>query len=426
MTFDIPLLQPLRIREFRLFWGAMAISLVGDQLMFIAMPWLVLKLTGDSLAVGGVLAIAAIPRAVFMLVGGAVTDRWSPRIVLTLSNAVRMALVLTIGMLVYAGAIHMWQIYAAALFFGLVDAFMFPASGAFPPRLLEGEMLVAGNSLIQGTASASVIVGPALAGVIIAFVAGDEGAFGDQYGLATVFLLGGVTFLAPVVVYLSIRDRFPPESEPQGERFVDTLLDGFRHAWNDRPVRYLTFMIAGLSVAFRGPFIVGIPVFADQYLAQGAAAYGTIMAASGVGMLFGTILAGTFKRPPDTWLGSILLVDFGFYGLVFVGITLTTQLMAICAMIFVASVVDGYLTIVLITWLQLRVPRERLGRIMSVIMFFNLGLLPLSAAGAGWLMRIDLLALLFGAGILMWSISLLGLFIRPLRQMGYERVATRS
>lgn len=67
----MPLLQPLRIREFRLFWGAMAVSLVGDQLTFIALPWLVLKLTGDALAVGGVLAITSIPRAIFMLVGGA-------------------------------------------------------------------------------------------------------------------------------------------------------------------------------------------------------------------------------------------------------------------------------------------------------------------------------------------------------------------
>ncbi len=70
----MPLLQPLRIREVRLFWGAMAVSLVGDQLTFIALPWLVLKLTGDALAVGGVLAIASIPRAIFMLVGGAVTE----------------------------------------------------------------------------------------------------------------------------------------------------------------------------------------------------------------------------------------------------------------------------------------------------------------------------------------------------------------
>ncbi len=67
----MPLLQPLRIREFRLFWGAMAVSLVGDQLTFIALPWLVLKLTGAALAVGGLLAIASIPRAIFMLMGGA-------------------------------------------------------------------------------------------------------------------------------------------------------------------------------------------------------------------------------------------------------------------------------------------------------------------------------------------------------------------
>ena len=420
MILDIPLFRPLRIREFRLFWGAMAISLIGDQLTFIALPWLVLKLTGDPLAVGGVLAIASIPRAIFILVGGAVTDRFSPRLVLIISNGARMVLVLVIAALIFTDSIEMWQIYAVSLAFGLADAFMFPASAALPPRLLEGELLVAGNSLTQGTASVSGILGPGLAGVIIAFVAAGEGSFTDQYGLAMAFLLDGITFLAPVIAFLIIRDRFPPETEPGGESFMSTVIEGFSHAWNDRPIRYLTFMFGALSIVFRGPFTVGMPVFADQILSQGAAGYGTIVAASGAGVLLGVVLAGSLRRPPESWLGSILLLDFGFYGLVFIGMTFTTELLTICAMMFGASILDGYITILLITWIQQRVPRERLGRVMSVIMFVNLGLTPLSTAVAGWLIRGDLLMLMLGAGLVMWTVAGLGLLIRPLRRMGYE------
>lgn len=420
MALNIPLLQPLRVKEFRLFWGAMAVSLVGDQLTFIALPWLVLKLTGDALAVGGVLAIASIPRAIFMLVGGVVTDRFSPRVVLIFSNAARMGLVLVIAALIFTDSIQMWQIYVVSLAFGIADAFMFPASISLPPRLLEDELLPAGNSLIQGTAGLSVIVGPALAGVIIAYVAAGEGSFVDQYGLATAFLLDGITFLAPVIAFLIIRDRFPPEAAPMGESLMHTMMEGLRYTWNDRPVRFLTFMIAGLSVVFRGPFSVGMPVFADQVLPQGAAGYGTIVATAGVGALLGVVVAGSLRRTPDSWLGSLILLDFGFYGLVFVGMTFTTDLVTICSMLFGASILDGYINIVLITWLQQRIPRERLGRVISVIMFFNLGLTPLSMAVAGWLIRWDLLTLMFSAGLVLWSVAVLGLLIRPLRQMGYE------
>jgi MFS family permease len=331
-----------------------------------------------------------------------------------------MALVLVIAALIFADSIQMWQIYVISLAFGIADAFMFPASISLPPRLLEDELLPAGNSLIQGTAGLSVIVGPALAGVIIAYVAAGEGSFVDQYGLATAFLLDGITFLAPVIAFLIIRDRFPPEAAPMGESLMHTMMEGLRYTWNDRPVRFLTFMFAGLSVVFRGPFSVGMPVFADQVLPQGAAGYGTIVAAAGVGALLGVVAAGSLRRTPDSWLGSLILLDFGFYGLVFVGMTFTTDLVTICSMLFGASILDGYINIVLITWLQQRIPRERLGRVISVIMFFNLGLTPLSMAVAGWLIRWDLLTLMFSAGLVLWSVAVLGLLIRPLRQMGFE------
>ncbi len=100
--------------------------------------------------------------------------------------------------------------------------------------------------------------------------------------------------------------------------------------------------------------------------------------------------------------------------------TFTTDLVTICSMLFGASILDGYINIVLITWLQQRIPRERLGRVISVIMFFNLGLTPLSMAVAGWLIRWDLLTLMFSAGLVLWSVAVLGLLIRPLRQMGFE------
>lgn len=106
-----PLQRVLRQRNFRLLWIGEGISLLGDQFYMIALPWLVLKMTGDALAVGGVLAVAAIPRALFMLIGGAFTDRFSPRTVMLGSNLLRMIIVTLLTVLVIAGSTNLWMLY---------------------------------------------------------------------------------------------------------------------------------------------------------------------------------------------------------------------------------------------------------------------------------------------------------------------------
>ena len=418
--FDNPLFKPLRVREFRLFWVATAISLVGDQLTLIALPWLVLKLTHDAFAMGVVLAVAAVPRAVFILFGGAITDRASPRRVLLISNAVRLLLVGVLALLVYADSIFMWQVYVIAAAFGVADAFMFPASGVMPPRLLENELLAPGNSLIQGTANVSVIVGPAFAGLVIAGLSGGGASFDDQLGLTVAFAVDTLTFVIPVVVFAIIRERFPAEDETAGSGIIASIVDGFRYAWADPSVRMLALMIAVLALAFRGPFMVGLPAFADQLLPQGAAGYGTMVSALGVGALAGILAAAYIRHPPAHWLGALLLIDFGIYGVLFIGLTFVRDLVTICLMIFAAAILDGFVMVIFPTWLQQRVPRARMGRVFSVIMFFNMGLAPVSSAVAGWIARWDLLALLMGGGVLLLVISIVGGLIRPVRRMGYE------
>ena len=418
MGVSIALFKPLHIREFRLFYAATAVSLIGDQLTFIALPWLVLKLTGDPLAVGSVLALAAIPRAVFMLIGGAVADRFSPRLVLLASNAVRMLLVFTISALVWSEAVTVWHLYAIALAFGLADAFMFPANAAMPPRLLPADLLGAGNSLVQGTGMLTVILGPLAAGIVITFMGQQDGAIEDQVGLATAFLIDSLTYLAPVLVFAIIRDRYPPEPQPAEVGFIDSLLDGLRYAWNDRPIRYLSVMIGTLNLISRGPVMVGVPVYADRFLDEGAAAYGSIIAASGVGALIGIVIAGSVRPIAESKLGLLILIDFALFGAALIGITLSTKLIVLCAIFAAPAILDGYMTVLMITWLQQRVPKERMGRVLSVIMFCAVGLAPVSAALAGWLIRWDLSAVMLGSGIVMWVSVAFGLIFRPVRRMG--------
>src|SRR3954468_1811368 len=126
--------SPLSVRNFRLLWIGEGISLLGDQFYMIALPWLVLQLTGSALALGTVMALASIPRALFLLVGGALVDRFSPRSVMLASNFARLVLVVLLSALVLTNTIQIEMLYAFALAFGLADAFYFPGQSAIIPQ----------------------------------------------------------------------------------------------------------------------------------------------------------------------------------------------------------------------------------------------------------------------------------------------------
>src|SRR5260221_14442219 len=161
---------PLSVRNFRLLWIGESISLLGDQFYMIALPWLVLQLTGSALALGAVMALAGVPRALFMLVGGAFVDRFSPRSIMMASNFARLVLVALLSALVLTNNIRIEMLYGFALAVGLADAFFFPGQSAIVPQLLAEDQLQAGNSFVQGTAQLSLFLGPALAGGLIALL----------------------------------------------------------------------------------------------------------------------------------------------------------------------------------------------------------------------------------------------------------------
>lgn len=129
--------KPLRFRDFRLLFTGETISVVGDHFHFVALAWLTLQLTGSGLALGSVLMVAAIPRAVFMIVGGALSDRWSPRSLMLYSNAVRAVLVGIIAALVLSGQVQLWHLYVMGAAFGVVDALFYPALQSIVPMLVD-------------------------------------------------------------------------------------------------------------------------------------------------------------------------------------------------------------------------------------------------------------------------------------------------
>jgi hypothetical protein len=409
----------LRNRNFRRLWAGEAISLLGDQFYLIALPWLVLQLTGEALAVGVVLALAGVPRALFMLVGGALTDRFSPRTVMLASNLLRMALVALLSGLVIGGLIQLWMLYLLALAFGIIDAFFFPAQSAIVPRLVGKKQLQAANAIIQGTMQVSLFAGPVLAGTLIAVLGNGQGGQ-DVTGIGLAFAVDALTFLASAVTLWLVQDGGPagtPEDAREAEGLLPAIAAGLRTVWNDPALRAFFLLIALSNFLINGPIIVGIPVLADTRFAEGAAAFGIIMSAYGGGSLTGTLLAGLLPRPPGRVLGVVLGAIWSGLGLgvLALGLISTTPLAAVTA--FAMGAANGYVVILFITWLQRRTSEDMLGRMMSLLMLASVGLLPVSNVLTGALVGLNARALFVGAGGLMVFLVFLSLLNPAVRSM---------
>ena len=140
-----------RTRDYRLLFSGQAISHFGDQFHMIALPWLVLTLThGDALQLGLVLAVAGVPRALLMLVGGAWADRHSPRAIMLVSDILRFVLTAALATAILTGTAQLWMVYVLAFSFGVVSGFFMPAAESAVPRVLESDQLESGNSMMMG------------------------------------------------------------------------------------------------------------------------------------------------------------------------------------------------------------------------------------------------------------------------------------
>lgn len=409
----------LGIRNFRLLWIGEGISLLGDQFYLIALPWLVLLMTGNALAVGTILATAGIPRALFMLLGGVITDRFTPRKVMIISNFIRMILTGVLATLVLTNLIQLWMLYAFALIFGLADAFFFPAQTSIVPQLVSKDQLQAGNAMIQGTATLSVFIGPVLAGAMISRL--DASTTYSTIGIALAFVIDSLSFLVSIsMLSLMNIEHIPGAVEKVGEGVLAALHEGLLYVWKDATLKIVFSLVAGINILIVGPVFVGIPVIAKMRFAEGAAAYGMIMSAFGGGSLLGIVLAGILTRPSSHRLGTVLLsvISMMGIGLVVIGIAPSTLIAAIASCVMGAA--NGYNNIMLITWLQNRISPDLTGRIMSLIIFASVGLNPVSTALAGALIGLNAAWLMISAGCLMTIFTLFAAFSPAVRNLGME------
>jgi MFS family permease len=389
------------------------------------MPWLVLKLTGsDPVALGTVLALGSVPRALFMLVGGAVTDRLSQRTVMLVSDILRFALTGLLAALVLTGSVHLWMVYILSLLGGLVSSFFTPASSSIVPHILEPENVQGGNSVMQGSAQLSIFLGPVLAGTLIAAFAvpaGAAGSAGNMQGIGVAFAFDSLTFLVSAVTLWFMHVPHPRgASEAAQPGLLASIKESLHYMAQDPVMRMVYILIAGVNLAFVGPLLVGIPVVADTRLAQGAAAFGMIMSAYGAGNLAGILLAGSLPKPKAGALNAILVGLVAGFGLAIGMFAFFTTTLPFLICMLLLGIGNGYLGLSLITFIQTHTPREMLGRVMGMVLFANLGLVPVSQAISGFVIKLSLNGLFIGAGVLTVAIAAWMLFTPATRLIGLD------
>jgi MFS family permease len=403
VTTPNPMKEVLAIRDFVLLWIGQATSMLGDQFHRIAAAWLVLKLTGDPLALGMVLALSGIPLAVFIVIGGAVTDRFSPRKVMLATDIVRLFLSALLAIQVFTGTLQIWMIYIYAIIGGTMGGLFGPASMSIVPRIIPSEKLQAGNSLTQGSSSLIGFVGPAVAGGMIV-------AFGNEKtGIGVAIAIDAITFIVSVITLWMMQTGGEVAAQAQKMRVADMLKsvkDGFAYMFKDPVLRLMFVIIAIANMAFSGPIVVGIPYLADTRFPEGAAAYGFIIAGYAGGNLLGIIIAGMLPRFAGKTIQAFMIILFAVFGLGLGAIGWISATWLATFDLFILGILNGYLSVMLVTGLQQNTPKEMLGRLMSMLLLANMSLMPLSQAITGVILRWSVLSVFIIGGAMLLGVAI--------------------
>nr|WP_315219296.1 MFS transporter [uncultured Duganella sp.] len=386
---------------FRHVWIGATISQLGDVAFMLALPWLVLQMTGSSVALGSVMMALAIPHASLMLLGGAVSDRFPVRTVLAVAYTAQALCATLIAALLNAQALDLPMLYLLAACFGVADAFGSPALRVLVPQLLAPEQLHRANALLQSSSQLCVLAGSAVGGLLIA-----------EWGLKTMFIVHAASCAYIIVVLLLLADgRRAAPSTGKAVGIRRAIADGLRYVWGDKGLRALMISFAGINFCVIGPSQIGLVVLAGDR--HGSTGLGLLMSSAAAGSLAGLALAA--KWSPATGMQTRVAIASGMLGAMLTCLALPMPLWLLCLDAGLLGAVAGFINVSVLSWLQGRVPGDMLGRVMSVLGVASAGITPLSLTVAGVSAKFGVDALFVGAGALLLLMTIVIRWALPLR-----------
>lgn len=357
-------------REFRLFFAGQLVSLVGTWIGNTAQAWLVLELTDSPFYVGLVAALGSVPVLLVSLYAGTVVDRVPKLKVIIATQTSAMLLAFALAALVFTKVVSVEHIMLVALLLGVANAFDVPARQAAFVDMVGKDDLMSAIALNSSAFNLTRIVGPAVAGLLIA-----------RFGVLSCFLINGFSFLAMLAALFALKLPTLPASTSRQSTWSH-MIEGVRFVTQEPPVAALVVNLMILSI-FGFPFLVLIPVMARDVLGRGAEAFGWMSSAVGAGALTGALLlaAGASRVPKGKLLRAASLA----FGVVVGAFALSRSLPLSLVLIALTGFVMIVNTATTNTLLQTLAPDHLRGRVVSVYTFAFVGMGPIGAFQAGLL-----------------------------------------
>jgi len=361
--------RALRHRNFRLFIGGQLISLIGTWMQSLAQAWLVYRLTGSPVLLGVVGFVSQIPVFFLATVGGIVADRYPKREIVVATQTASMVLAFLLAWLTLSDLVQVWHIIVLAGLLGVVNAFDIPARQAFFVEIVGKEDLHSAIGLNSSIFNGARIIGPAIAGILVATI--REG---------WCFFANGVSFLAVIVSLLMMQVAERKVLSKSREALQDAL-EGFRYALGS-PTTSALLLLVGLVSIVGVPYTVLMPIFADRVLHGGAGTLGLLMGATGVGAMMGALTLA--MRRDSSSLGTLAAQAAGGFGVSLILFSFSHWF--VLSMVLLMPV--GYFVMLQMaatnTLLQTMSPDHLRGRVVALYSMMFMGMMPVGSLGAGF------------------------------------------
>jgi len=357
-----------RVRNFRLFVSGQLLSAVGTWMQWTAAPLLVLQLTGSGVALGIDTALGFLPILMFGAWGGVFADRFDNRRLLIWTQVAFATVAAGLWVLIATGAVQVWMVYAGSFLTGLVNAVDMPTRQSFYMEMVGPEQLTNAMSLNTATFTGSRVIGPLLAAILI-----------KALGIAPVFLINAISFLAVVVALSSMRTG-ELRARERAPRRRGQIREGVRYVWRTRSLR-LPMVVMAVVFLFAFNYVVLLPLLAVRTFQGDAGTYGEMLAMFGVGSLVGALAMAGRVTKPDVRLLSILA---GAFGLLSVAVALAPSLAVTLVLLLPLGGAALSFAITANSALQLTSSDAMRGRVMALYTVVFLGSTPIGGPVAGW------------------------------------------
>jgi len=370
-SFATPLWRSLRHRNYRLYLTGQLVSVCGTWMQQVAQSWLVYRLTGSATLLGIVGFATQIPVFGLGPIAGVIIDRYSPHRVTVLTQSAALVQALLLSLLTLMGWVQPAHIILLGFVLGIVNAFDMPARQALVNQMVDAKDLSNAVALNSSMINAARIVGPALAGIVVAKV--GEGAC---------FMINTVSYLAVIMALLAM--KLPKKSDESARQFsiAHSLVEGLRYTLATVPIRDVLLLL-GL-VGFMGmPYMTLMPVFAAKIHKSGADALGMMLGAVGFGALIGALFLA--QRATVLGLGRIIVIATLGFGLGLIVFTVSRVFWL--SLVILMGVGFGWMVLIAAsnTALQTLADNEMRGRVMSLFSMMLVGMAPFGSLLAGWL-----------------------------------------